>query len=537
MKVFKTFFFILFAIVCVAFGVVDVSASETERESNTILKDTSIESDFNILQIDSTSFKNGTDTTNRVITFAAAYEQLEGATAYDIVMYFYSPAFTLSFGDFLYIDIELTDIHADLSGITITPDSLPTGVEIWKVIKTSDFNVYKLEYINEWKTTTNSIVDIIKVFSPVKFTVSKVSSDIALMQQTDATEYSSSKFTLARNQYFQFINEGSGSSEIRNFCCVVFNEDVIAVDGICYGFTFDTRDTLWDSINGRDNKFDLFFCFFNVETNGVKWTDSKFITQVELIYTEQAMTLTEVVGYPNQNLDISMITSSKTTEGERTYHSQTVTNDAYTIKYPEDSGDWEKWLTYKVGLNEIEYKGIWTLNDSTWNETLSKSSQYDASDYSDYTFGMHYGAMDGYDRLTSEGESFGTQDFLGTTLYMCHEEITTYTKALVNDVINITYLEDGEEYFVTVNETEIEWGGFKDGEEAPADGADDEKTPLEWLLEQIKRLVEWLKEMWNKFLELMSTAGGIAVVVAIAAVVVLIINFIYKLVVIKRSRK
>ena len=51
MKVFKTFFFILLAIICVAFGVVDVSASETE-ESFFITEETSIEDDLNYLAID-----------------------------------------------------------------------------------------------------------------------------------------------------------------------------------------------------------------------------------------------------------------------------------------------------------------------------------------------------------------------------------------------------------------------------------------------------------------------------------------------------
>lgn len=488
---------------------VTLNAAESEYVTpNVITQASSVEEDMVLLGIDLSEIEAGTDKDDRILTFGNLYYEQSGNIFSEIVMYYYSPNFKLSY-DYLYVDLEAT--YLENYGISSNVDNWPTGISCWKIIKISELGIYKLKYDSECYTGNNPITELIKIFDKVQFTTHAIGTSVARVSNATETTFNSSAFVVVKNQHFQLLNEFSSEDYIRSFSSVGYDEEYITVDGLCIGYTFDVNDTIWDNFTLTDNQLDLFFMFFNVETNGVKWTNTKQITKVDLTYREAKM----VDHYVNFELNSTSI-------GDITSLEQVVTNDAYTFTYPAASNSFSSWFTNKYTMHNIEYKGIWTLDDDEWNNVLSQSSNYNPEDFSDYTFALQFGNKNGYDRIRTT--TSGSQDYTSIT----HDE--SRTLAVVTDVAQIEYIEDGIAYCVQVDETNVEFGGYLNGDDAPV-----VETPVEedsWWLKLWNMFLDWINSLLNK-----PAVKTIVIILICVAAVVLLFSIWSKVATIQALRK
>lgn len=528
----KIFTFIISFLMIFTISSVTLNATESEYIApNVITQASSVEEDMALLGIDLSEIEAGTDKDDRILTFGNLYYEQSGNILNEIVMYYYSPNFKLSY-DYLYVDLEAT--YLENYGVGSNVANWPTGISCWKIIKISELGIYKLKYDSECYTGNNPITELIKIFDKVQFTTHAIGTSVARVSKATETNFSSNGFVVAKNQHFQLLNEFNSEDNIRSFSSVGYDEEYIIVDGVCVGYTFDMADPWLWGMNYQDNMFDLYFCYFNVSEDGIKWTDTKSITKVKLTYTEQEIIETVASGKTNPNIDIAsnIMSLTTTSKGDVTAFEQTINNDNYSFTYPAETSSFKEWFSSGLYTDKkLTYKGIWSLNDSDWNEALSNSSNYNADNYSDYTFALHYGSMEGYTR-TKTTEQLGTYtenlDGSTTTYYSAVKNSENYTKAIIEDFLEITYTEAGESYVVSVDETNIEFGGWTNSDDAPVTTEDDDP----WWLKLWNMFLDWINNLLNK-----PAVKTIVIILICVAAIVLVFSIWSKVATIQALRK
>ena len=485
----------------------------------------------------------------RFLGFANAYYSNSlGETKYDIVSYLYIPyhftAHPITKNDSIYVETILIEVNGS------SEFDYDTYIDAWNVIDVEG-QILKLRSSGSVYTGHDELRDVIYENDNVIFNVSKISTERYGMSKTETYE-DSKLLTYCINQNVQFMNNTKATSEVallsaeeapvvRQSACLIYTEKKVVVDAVCYGYTFDDHEWFWNdskiSMVNRESEFDLYFAYFNLEVDGEKIEDA-VVTSVELTYLEEDRTTSIKTGKYSGGLydGNTYILSSSMVANSSEIKEQTVYNKEYSFFYFDDlSINFAAFtLTFEnlFQVNEVKYQGIWNLTDSDWSNELTNSTDYDASHHSGYTYGIHYGSDVGYDRTTvttSLGKiqfgAGGGDAIAPIGVYTDVEEVVTdYTYCEIEDFLTIGYTVNDVAYVMEVDESHVEFGGFKPEEEAPV--INDPITPGD-ILDDI--VPDDAKDAFDSLLKVISLLlVTILVVTIIYAVSKYILDPIYK---------
>ena len=551
-----------------------------------------IKKDFEYLGLDEPeTYATGTE--KKIITLAEAIYKRDGELKKEVVVYVYHPAYryTALPGQKLEISFRILSQHRLASGEYV--EFLP--------------------YLEYRKTQEDNLYEVAHYEGIKKYTYSKKLND-TLLSQTDVSNMTVGKNTVIQvdlektgyndyfdglkdvkpkklfKQEFQFISE-CGPSQSRSIdqtntsLCVSHDVNTVSVDGKTLKLRYKTSDVYDFKFikQAHETEFtDIFYFLFNVtdDTTGEQWSSEKQITEVNLKYFEYSIKYYEYKEFntsstikyeKNNRIEYKKTDGSvyKTVEipdpemnkpyelplldkSELTaiYKTQKVTPEKITLNYLEDS-DYNKWVAFAGGhYNSLvtTYLTLFNTKSDEAKEYLNASSEFNQSLINGYNFGLVYGNYNGYAGIYENTSEAGL--FKVTTKYINE---TSYAELV--GLIDITYKENGETYYVTVSSTKVDNSGLDNPipgdddfwQDEPGEPIPHPKNPDSWwekIVKFFKDIFEKIKGFFSKIKTFFSSTKSVIIFITIVLIIVValvtmfrFINFVNTAHVAKEMRK
>lgn len=538
-------------------------------------------SDLTYLEIPFKKYYDGNPKNAEVIAFAEAlFVDKNNQINNNLVMYIYDPEadYSTSMSQYYYFNFSLEKYYQLVNNEYIDKTSLYNkylglinafGEEKWKVIE-YDSHMLKLVYassnsskfaLKELALKDYSGIDTSAISNKVQFKVDSIkrSNSSNLMNGVQNIQWMWSK----ELPEIATLSTKSTTEAQHTTSCVIYLDKTVKVDCEVQSYHFDTPDDIelssrlfgFTTINWEfiDRGIDVFAAYFNVfNEDDEKWTESKDIYKVTINYVDYMIENTNktnmsinIPGDTNvyyYNSDGSVYAKDTFAYGKEIirdmstlksiYQKQVVEAEDISLNFPADNnvktwGDWliNSWNGYQLNVGRNEAPAIWKVSESNFNEALTYSSDYDPNEFSDYTFAMFFGSLNGYS-CVEKGKDLITP---------FHSE---YHYLTIPEFLEIEYRENGVAYHVYVSETNCKVNEDKlDGNKLPGDPIQPTKPIKEQAKDFVKELFDRIGNFFNKIPEFFKSLGAAFPIILITAGIVVAGLVTYKIVyVVKRNK-
>ena len=365
------------------------------------------------------------------------------------------------------------------------------------------------------------------------------------------------------------LSNTNDESLFHTSACLETRENTIKVVGETVKYAYKTDD-VWDFkfiTNVRDvSTVEIYYLFFNVlEEDGIKWGVEKYIKEVKLNYIKANLTkrnyyvtstdqtynndyfydleilkpngevykthsdslkyvsLYDTTKVPNFYKQMTDTFTSYVNNSEL-YHTQTVKPTKIELKYLENSIH-NDWVALTAGFYErrkVEYLTLFNTDSEEFKSICETSSDYNSRLLNEYQFGLVLGDQNGYPAETKENQ------WIDVFLKAYSETTKTSTLVACAGVTEITYLENGNVYKVSVSEHSIDNSKIdipvNSGDQNDDIWRDDEtdskpKDPDNWFWKLIQNILNFFKYTLPNWWEENKTAiFGVLIVAGVVIV-------------------